>query len=106
MDEDGEQDAVHAGSVLERAHGPGPSPDFAESSFDGVGGSYFAAFVLRFVTKAGQQLVEIVAQASDGPRIKFFAAAGEAAGGRECSGTVGGVHDLVQRALDLGLIGL
>jgi hypothetical protein len=61
MSEDREQDAVHGCFVLEGAHGPGPSSDFAKASFNGVGGSDFAALVLRFIAEAGEQLVEIVA---------------------------------------------
>ena len=63
MREDGEQDTVHAGFVLEGAHGPSPSPDFADASFDGVGGSYLATLLLGFVAEAGEQFVEVVAQA-------------------------------------------
>src|SRR5260370_31753931 len=106
MGEDGEQDAVHGCLVLEGSHGSGPSSYFAESSVDRICGWYLAAVVLRFVAKAGQQLVEIVVQAGDGCRIAFLKTVGEAAGGRARSALVGSVHDLVERALDLGLIGL
>ncbi len=34
--EDGEEDSVHGGSVLEGTHGPCPSADLPEASFDSV----------------------------------------------------------------------
>ncbi len=68
MTKDGEQDAVHAGFVLEGAHGSGSSPDFMEATFDGVGGADSAPLGLESVTKTGQQFVE-VAQARDSYRI-------------------------------------
>ena len=57
--EDGEQDAVHAGPVLEDAHGSGAAPDPAEAALDGVGGPDTFPLLDGLVTKAGQQLVEI-----------------------------------------------
>jgi hypothetical protein len=62
VDEDGEENAVHRGDVLESAHGPGASADFAESAFDGVGGSDRFALGQGLVAKAGEQYVEVVAQ--------------------------------------------
>ena len=55
VDED--QDAVHRG--LESSQGP----DLAEPALDSVGGPALSAGVLE----AGQQIIEIVAQACDGP---------------------------------------
>src|SRR5580700_9236904 len=105
MGEDGEQDAVHGCFVLEGSHGSGPSSYFAESSFDSVGGSYFAALILRFVAETGQQFVEVVSQASDSCRIAFLKTVGEAAGGGARGRWIGGIHDLVERTLNLRLIG-
>src|SRR5690348_2534832 len=79
--EDGEEDAVHGGSILEDAHGAGSAADLAEA-FDGVGGSHGLAFGEGLVAKAGQKLIEIVAQTGDGGGIGLAPALGEAAGGR------------------------
>lgn len=81
MGEDGEQDAVHGGSVGEDAHGPGPAADFAESALDGVGGAHGLALIEGFVAKAGEQFVEVVPQAIDGLGIGILPAVGDAAGG-------------------------
>ena len=81
VDEDSEQDAVHRGAVLESAHGAGSSPDLP--ALDSVGGSDLSALI--GVLEAGQQIVEIVAQACDGPGVCIFPAFGEAPGGAERS---------------------
>jgi hypothetical protein len=60
--EDGEEDAVHRGSILEDAHGPCSAADLAEAAFDGVGGPHGLAFAESLEAKAGQKFVEIVAQ--------------------------------------------
>ena len=57
--EDGEEDAVHGGSILEDAHGASSAADLAEAAFDGVGGSHRLAVGEGLVAKAGQKLVEI-----------------------------------------------
>jgi hypothetical protein len=98
--EDGEQDTIHAGLVLEGAHGPGPSPDFAEAAFNG--GSYLATLRLGFVAEAGEQFVEVVSQACNGIGIALL----EVAGGRSRCTLVGGIHDLLECALDIGQVGL
>ena len=79
--EDGEQDSVHGGTVLEGSHGSYPSPDFAEASFDGIGGSDLLALGKGLVAEAGEEFVEIVAQAGDGLGVDGFLAVGEAARG-------------------------
>ena len=66
-----------------RPHGPGPSPDFAESSFDCICGSHLAALFLRFVAEAGEQFVELVTQAGNGCRIVVAEAVSEL----PCGGT-------------------
>jgi hypothetical protein len=43
--EDGEEDAIHRGSVGEDAHWPGASSDFGETALDGVGGADGVALV-------------------------------------------------------------
>jgi hypothetical protein len=63
--EDGEQDAVHAGFVLESTHWPCPSSDLSKAALDGVGCSSGATLSFGFVTEAGEQLVEVVAQTGD-----------------------------------------
>jgi len=50
--EDGEEDAVHRGSVLEDAHGAGSAADLAEAAFVSVGGSHRFAFGEGLVAKA------------------------------------------------------
>src|SRR5579884_842542 len=106
MSEGGEQDAVHGCPVLEGSHGPCPSPDFAEASFDCIGGSYLAALILRFVAKAGEQFVEAVTQAG----YRCWILVVEAVSKPSCSGPrgrgVGRIHDPVERAFDRWLIGL
>lgn len=78
MGEDGEQDAIHAGFVLKGAHGSGAAPDLSEATLDGIGGAHSAALGLGSVAEAGQQFIEIVAQASDGGRILLFESVGKA----------------------------
>src|SRR5712691_3918940 len=106
MGEDGEEDSIHGCLVLEGAHGACASSDFAESALDGVGGADRLALIGGFIAEAGEQFVEVVAQAGNGSRILVGEAIGEfsssSAGGRG----VGGVHDLAQGALDRWLIGL
>ena len=75
VQEDSEQDAVHRGAVLESAQCS--SPDLP--SFDSVGGPDLSALI--GVLEAGQQVVEIVAQACDGLGVCIFPACGEAVGG-------------------------
>ena len=96
MGEDGEEDAVHGGSILEDAHGPGPSPHFSESPFDGVGGAHPLAFVEGRIAPAGEQFVEVVPQAIDGFGVGVVPTVREAAGGGPCLGDGLGVHDGVQ----------
>jgi hypothetical protein len=104
--EDSEQDAVHGCLVLEGSHGSGPSADFAETSFDGICRPNLAASVLRFIAEAGKEFVEVVAQAGDGVRIFMLETLGEAARGGAGSRCIGGIHDLVDGALDGRLIDL
>ena len=59
------------GSILEDAHGAGSAADLAEAAFDGVGGSHRLAFGEGLVAEAGQKLIEIVAQTSDGGRVTW-----------------------------------
>src|SRR6185312_15414578 len=78
--EDGEEDAVH-------------------------GGSHGLAFGEGLVAKAGQKLIEIVAQTGDGGRIGLAPALGEAAGGRARLHRRVGVHDGVQVDFEGRLVG-
>ena len=64
--EDGEQDVVYGGSILEGPHGPGSAPDFTEASLDGVGSAHGFALRSGFVAETGEQVVEVVFQAGDG----------------------------------------
>jgi hypothetical protein len=66
---DGKKNAVHRSSVREDAHRSGASPDFAKATLDGVGGADGFALGQGFVAPAGEELVEIIAQASHGARI-------------------------------------
>ena len=59
MCEDGEQDAIHGGTILEDAHGPGASSYFSEPAFDGIGGAHSLSFFVGTVAQAGEQIVEI-----------------------------------------------
>ncbi|MEX2647713.1 MAG: extracellular solute-binding protein [Alphaproteobacteria bacterium] len=59
MGELGEQNTVHGGTVLEDAHGPGPSSDLAEAALDGVGGSHSASLVGILVAEASEQVVKL-----------------------------------------------
>ncbi len=63
--EDGEEDAVHRRAIGEDAHRPGSSSDFAKAPLDSICGPDFLALGHGFVAPAGQELVEIVAQAGD-----------------------------------------
>ena len=67
---------------MEDAHGSGSAAHFAETALDGVGRSDTFALLLRLVAKAGEQNVEIVAQAMNGFGIVVLEAIGEAARGR------------------------
>src|SRR5580704_19689278 len=105
MGKDGEQDAIHAGSVLEGAHRSCSSPDFSEASLDGIGGTHAAAVSFGFIAEAGEQLVEVVAQTGDSGRIWVLKALCKATCSRASCRGVGGIHDLVQGPFDLRLIG-
>ena len=83
MDEDGVEDAVHGGFVLEGSHGPGSSSDLPEPSLDGVGGPDLLSLGEGLVAEAGEQVVEIVAQAGDGLGVDRLPGVGEAACGAE-----------------------
>ena len=85
VDEDSEQDAVHRDAVLESAQCS--SPDLAEPALDSVGGSDLPASI--GVLETGQQIVEIVAQAGDGPGVCIFPTVGEAPGGAPGLSVVG-----------------
>ena len=104
--EDGEQDSVHGGFVLEGSHGSCPPPDFAESSFDGVGGPDLLALGNGFVAEACEEFVEIVAQAGDGLGVDGFPAIGEAARRALGLAAAAGVHDGVGVGLDGVPVGL
>jgi hypothetical protein len=52
-----------------------------EAALDGVCGAHRFALIRRFVTEAGEEFVEVVAQAGDGVWILVFEAVGEAACG-------------------------
>ena len=106
MHEHGEQDAFHGGLVLEGAHRAGAAADFAEASLNGIGGPHRLAFSDRRVAKAGQEVVEIGAQARHGLGVDRFPAVGEAAGGRPGGRQGCGVHDPMQAGLDGHLVGL
>lgn len=79
MSEDGEQDTIHGGPVLEDAHGTGAAADFAEAAFDGVDGAHALALFGGFVAEAGEQVIEVGAQAAGRLGILGFPAIGEAA---------------------------
>ena len=81
--EDGEEDAVHGGSVLEGPHGPGSAPDLSEASFDGVGSPDLLALGEDCVAEACEQIVEVVAQAGDGLWVGRLPGVGEASGSAE-----------------------
>ena len=63
--EHGEQDAIHGGLVLEGAHRAGAAADCAEASLDRVGGADRLARGETVVAEAGQEIVEVGAQAGD-----------------------------------------
>ena len=106
VDEDGEEDAVHGGLVLEGSHGAGAPAHLPEPAFDGVGGSHLLSLFEGLVSEAGEELVEIVAQAGDGLGVGVLPGVGEASGGAACPGPVGGVHDGVEAVLDGVLVSL
>src|SRR3972149_2739889 len=92
MGEDSEKDAVHGGSVLEGAHGPGAPSDLAEAAVYGIGGAHGLALGQGLVAETGEQLVEVVAQAIDGLGVVVLPAVGEAARGRAGGRLRRGVH--------------
>src|SRR5438046_7313530 len=106
MGEDSVENSIHGSEVLKGAHRAGASSDFAESAFDSVGGSHRLALIAAFVAETGEKLVEIVAQTDDGGRILALETAGELSRRSTRSRQIGRVHDLVENALDLSLIGL
>jgi len=101
VSEDGEQVAIHGGSILEDAHQPCPAPHFAEPPFDGVCGSDGLALGAGFVAKAGQRLVEVIAQAGDGHGEDILLSVGEVArgGSRGVWARVSAFMTLCRRAL-------
>ena len=68
MGEDGEQDAIHAGFVLECARGPGPSADLSEAPLDGICGAHGAALGLGRGEDALQATDGLLAAAPDDPQ--------------------------------------
>ena len=102
VDEDRVEDAVHRCPVPEGSHGPGSSADLAEPSFDGVGGPDLPSPGKGPAAEAGEQIVGIVAQGSDGPRTGGLLGVGEAAGGGERLRAGVCVHD----GVDVGPDGL
>ena len=106
MGEDSEQDAVHGCFVLESAHWPGASSEFAESALDSIGGSHRLALIGGFVAEASEEFIEVVAQAGDSSRVFVFEAVSEATGGGAGGRSIGGIHDVVDGALYRWLIDL
>ena len=82
--EDGEQDAVHGGSVLEGPHGPGSARDFTEASLDCVGGAHGFALRAGFVAETGEEVVKVVSQAGDCLGVALLPSVGEAPRGGSC----------------------
>ena len=80
VSEDGEEDTIHGGTILEDTHGTGTSANFAEPAFDGIGGAHGLSFFGSRVTETGEQIVEIAAQGLDGGGVRGFPALSEAAG--------------------------
>lgn len=105
MSEDGEEDAVHGSSILEDAHGPGAATNLAEAALDGVGGPHGFAGGGGLVAEAGEQLIEVVAQAADGFGVVGFPMVGAAACGGAGLGEGLGLHDGMKVGLDGRLIG-
>ena len=105
MREDGEEDAFHGGAVPEGAHGPDPPSDLPEASFDGVCGPHRLPPVGCGVSEAGGEVVGAVAQAFGGLRMGIPPAVGEAACGGARGGDVRGVHDVVEVAFGVLLVG-
>ena len=79
--EDGEGDAFHEGAVPESAHGPGPSSDLPEASFDGICDLHRLPPVGRGIPEAGEEVIRVVAQAFDSFRIGILPPVGEPACG-------------------------
>src|SRR2546427_12405082 len=100
MGEDGEEDSIHGCLVLEGAHGACASSDFAESALDGVGGADRLALIGGFIAEAGEQFVEVVAQAGNGSRILVREAIGKFSSGGARARSAAAVHDRAQDALD------
>src|SRR5207302_10627994 len=73
---------------------------------DGICGSDFLALSEGFVSPAGEELVEVVAQAGDRLWIVVVPAVGEAACRRSGLRPGPGIHDGVEGGLDGGLVGL
>jgi hypothetical protein len=56
IEEDGEQDALHGGAVLEGAHRRRASSDLAKAAFDGVGSAHaLALFEGRIASLSGRR---------------------------------------------------
>ena len=87
-------------------HGSCASTYFAEAAFDGIGGTDGLSFIEGRVAEAGEEIVEIVAQAFDGGGVRGFPALSEAAGKGTGLREVRGVDDGVEGSLDGGLVGL
>ncbi len=102
VDEDRVEDAVRRCPVLEGSHGPCSSADLAEPSFAGAGGADLPSPGKGPAAEAGEQIVEIVAQGSDGPGADALPVVGEAAGGGERLWAGVRVHD----GVDVGPDGL
>ena len=79
--------------------------DLPEPSLDGVGGPDQLLLGEVLVAEAGEQVVEIVAQAGDGLGVDRLPAIGEAACGTLGLAAVGCVHDGVDVGLDGLLVG-
>src|SRR5205085_8178051 len=99
---DGEQDAIHAGFVLEGTHRSSPWPDFSEAPFDSGGCAHGTAISLGFIAKAGEQFVEVGAQTGDSVRILVLEALSQATRCRAGCGGVGGIMILCKARLTLG----
>ena len=106
MSENGEEDAVHGGSILEDTHRSGGSANFAESPFDGIGGAHGLSLFRSGIAETSEQIVDIVAQAIDGGEVGGFPALSEATGMGAGLGEGWGIHDGVEGSLDGGLIDL
>jgi hypothetical protein len=103
--EDGEKNACIEVRSEKTADGSGSPANLAEASFDGIGGEHHSALGERFVAPAGDQLVEIVAQAANGSGIVGFPTVGEAVGSRAGLRQGWGIHHGMQIGFDGRLIG-